>query len=166
MALPAVCAPFWSADRKWLNRARLGAVVGLTIAQVAVQAGLNFWAARLYNAVETRALDRFLNQILTFAGLLAASMAVFALSLRVRRRLQFAWRVWVSGSILAQWMAAGRHYQLTLIPGEHDNPDGRIAEDIRITTESAIDLVQSLFYCICLLVTFASVCGRFPAWCT
>jgi vitamin B12/bleomycin/antimicrobial peptide transport system ATP-binding/permease protein len=54
-------------------------------------------------------------------------------------------------------MASGRHYQLGMIPGGHDNPDGRIAEDIRVATESAVDLAQSLLYCVLLLVTFVSV---------
>src|SRR5260370_20852902 len=55
-------------------------------------------------------------------------------------------------------MAQGRHDQLGVIVGEHDdNPDGRIAEDIRVTTESAVDLGQSLFYCILLLGTFVHV---------
>jgi putative ATP-binding cassette transporter len=149
--------PFWSAGHKWRNRARAGAIVLLTALQVAVQVGLNFWSARLYNAIEQRALDQFLAQLLTFAGLLAASMAVFACTLRVKRRLQFAWRVWISKTVLEDWMASGRHYQLGMIPGEHDNPDGRIAEDIRIATESALDLAQSLLYCIMLLVTFVGV---------
>lgn len=149
--------PFWSAEHKWMNRGRLALVAALTVAQVAVQAGLNAWSARLYNALEARHLEAFLEQIVTFALLLLASIAVFSLSLYVRRRLQFAWRVWLTKTTLSVWMAEGRHYQLGLIAGDHDNPDGRIAEDIRVTTESAVDLGQSLFYCILLLVTFVDV---------
>lgn len=149
--------PFWSAEHKWMNRGRLALVAALTVAQVAVQVGLNSWSARLYNALEARRLDAFLEQIVTFALLLLASLAVFSLSLYVRRRLQFAWRVWLTKTTLSVWMAEGRHYQLGLIAGDHDNPDGRIAEDIRVTTESAVDLGQSLFYCILLLVTFINV---------
>lgn len=149
--------PFWSAEHKWINRGRLALVAALTVAQVAVQAGLNSWSARLYNALEARHLEAFLEQIVTFALLLLASIVVFALSLYVRRRLQFAWRVWLTKTTLSVWMAEGRHYQLGLIAGDHDNPDGRIAEDIRVTTESAVDLGQSLFYCILLLVTFVDV---------
>ena len=132
-------------------------VAALTAAQVAVQVGLNSWSARLYNALEAHHLEAFLRQIVTFALLLLASIAVFSLSLYVRRRLQFAWRVWLTKNTLSVWMAEGRHYQLGLITGDHDNPDGRIAEDIRVTTESAVDLGQSLLYCIMLLVTFISV---------
>ena len=49
--------PFWSAEHKWMNRGRLALVAILTVAQVAVQAGLNAWSARLYNAVEARHLE-------------------------------------------------------------------------------------------------------------
>lgn len=149
--------PFWSAEHKWINRGRLAAIAALTVAQVAVQAGLNFWSARLYNALERRELDTFLAQIVTFAFLLLADLAVFAVALYVKRQLQFAWRVWLSRSTLSVWMAEGRHYLLSLIAGDHDNPDGRIAEDIRITTESAVELGQSLLYCILLLITFVKV---------
>ncbi|MCW0232107.1 MAG: ABC transporter ATP-binding protein/permease [Ferrovibrio sp.] len=149
--------PFWSAEHKWMNRGRLALIAALTVAQVAVQVGLNSWSARLYNALEARQLDTFLQQIVTFVALLLASLFVFSVSLYVKRRLQFAWRVWLTKNTLSTWMAEGRHYQLGLIAGDHDNPDGRIAEDIRVTTESAVDLGQSLFYCILLLGTFVSV---------
>ncbi len=55
-------------------------------------------------------------------------------------------------------MNKGRHYQVTHIqtPG-HDNPDGRIAEDIRIATEDAIALSHSLFYSLMLLISFTTI---------
>jgi vitamin B12/bleomycin/antimicrobial peptide transport system ATP-binding/permease protein len=149
--------PFWSSEHKWINRGRLALIAALTVAQVAVQAGLNFWSARLYNALERRELDTFLGQVVTFGFLLLASLAVFATALYVKRRTQFAWRVWLTKNTLSVWMAEGRHYQLGLIAGDHDNPDGRIAEDIRIATESAMELGQSLLYCVLLLITFIKV---------
>ena len=51
----------------------------------------------------------------------------------------------------------GRHHQIAYLPGEHDNPDGRIAEDIRITAEVAIDLGHSLTYCVLLLISFTNI---------
>ena len=150
--------PFWSAEHKWRNRGRLALIAALTVAQVAVQVGLNSWSARLYNAIEGRHLEAFLDLIVTFVLLLLASILVFSITLYTKRRLQFAWRVWITKNTLSVWMAQGRHYQLGLIVGEHDdNPDGRIAEDIRVTTESAVDLGQALFYCILLFATFVAV---------
>jgi len=154
--------PFWSAEHKWMNRGRLAVIAALTVAQVAVQVGLNSWSARLYNAIEGRHLEAFLELIGTFVLLLLASILVFSITLYTKRRLQFAWRVWITKNTLSVWMAQGRHYQLGLIAGDHDNPggdnpDGRIAEDIRVTTESAVDLGQALFYCILLFGTFVAV---------
>ncbi len=150
--------PFWSAEHKWRNRGRLALIAALTVAQVAVQVGLNSWSARLYNSIEGRHLEAFLELIVTFVLLLLASILVFSITLYTKRRLQFAWRVWITKNTLSVWMAQGRHYQLGLIVGEHDdNPDGRIAEDIRVTTELAVDLGQALFYCILLFGTFVAV---------
>jgi putative ATP-binding cassette transporter len=42
----------------------------------------------------------------------------------------------------------------------HDNPDGRIAEDVRIATEYAIDLFHTLLYCILLLISFTEILWR------
>jgi putative ATP-binding cassette transporter len=154
--------PFWSAEHKWMNRGRLALIATLTVAQVAVQVGLNSWSARLYNAIEGRHLEAFLDLIATFVLLLLASILVFSITLYTKRRLEFAWRVWITKNTLSVWMAQGRHYQLGLIVGDHDspggdNPDGRIAEDIRVTTESAVELGQALFYCILLFATFVTV---------
>ena len=51
--------PFFSAEHKWRNRGWLALIAALTVAQVAVQVGLNSWSARLYNAIEGRHLDAF-----------------------------------------------------------------------------------------------------------
>src|SRR6185369_11089546 len=150
--------PFFSAEHKWMNRGRLALIATLTVAQVAVQVGLNSWSARLYNAIEGRHLEAFLELIGEFVLLLVASILVFSITLYTKRRLEFAWRVWITKNTLSVWMAQGHHYQLGLIVSEHDdNPDGRIAEDIRVTTESAVELGQALFYCILLFATFVTV---------
>src|SRR3954464_10956961 len=86
--------PFFSAERKWMNRGRLALIAALTVAQVAVQVGLNSWSARLYNAIEGRHLEAFLGLIATFVLLLLASILVFSITLYTKRRLEFAWRVW------------------------------------------------------------------------
>ena len=153
--------PFFSAEHKWRNRGRLAVIATLTVAQVAVQVGLNSWSARLYNAIEGRHLEEFLGLITTFVLLLLASIFVFSITLHTKRRLEFAWRVWITKNTLSVWMAQGRHYQLGLVAGENgDNPDGRIAEDIRVTTESAVELGQAAFYCILLFGTFVAVLWR------
>ncbi len=102
-------------------------------------------------------MDRFMVQIGALGVILLASMTVTATHLAVKRRMQLGWRRWLTRRLLDDWMAAGRHFQVNFMPGHHDNPDGRIAEDIRNATESAIDLAHSFVYCILLLASFAEI---------
>ena len=83
------------------------------------------------------------------------SIGVTTLHLIVKRRLLIGWRLWLTEKVVSKWMHKGRHYQVTFMAkNNHDNPDGRIAEDIRIATEEAIALAHSLFYSLLLLGKF------------
>src|SRR5215216_2573548 len=73
--------PFWSAEHKWMNRGRLALILALTVAQVAVQVGLNSWAARLDNAIEGRHLVAGVGLITNFVLLLVDGDLVFSITL-------------------------------------------------------------------------------------
>jgi putative ATP-binding cassette transporter len=148
---------YWASDEKWLARGLLLGLIALTLGQIFVSIRINHWSADLFNALEEKSMEKFLVQIGVLAAILIANVAVGAAHLRVRRRLQIAWRRWLTRRLLGDWMGEGRHYQVSFMPGEHDNPDGRIAEDIRVTTEAAIELAHSLFYCTLLLVSFVEI---------
>lgn len=153
----ALAGGYWSSERKWSVRLLTGAFVLLTIGQVSEPVMFNLWSERLFDALEQRSMDRFLLVAAMISGIILFNIFVQALHLRVKRRLQFGWRRWLSQQVLEQWLSRGRHHQLNYIPGDHDNPDGRIAEDIRITTEYAIDLGHSLMYCAILLFSFTNI---------
>jgi putative ATP-binding cassette transporter len=148
---------YWRSERRrtaaWLTLA----VVVLTVAQVATPVAINLWSERLFDALEQRAMAEFLALVGVLVLIMLANMAIVTTHLWVKRRLQVDWRDWLTRQLVDGWMRAGRHYQLTLIPGDHDNPDGRIAEDARIATEYAVDLAHSLFYCLLLLVSFTHI---------
>lgn len=149
--------PYWISEKKWQARTLTAALFVLTLGQVAIPVVMNLWSEKLFDALEQRALREFLTLVAIFGGIIAANVLITVLHLRVRRDLQVAWRTWLTERIMGEWMVAGRHYQVNYMPGEHDNPDGRIAEDIRITTEYAIDLAHSLVYCLLLLISFTQI---------
>ena len=153
----ALGAPYWNSEDKLKVRGLTVLLVLLTVCQVVSPVLINLWSKQLFNALEQRNLDQLMTMIGALAGILAFAMAVTATHMAVKRRLQVGWRQWLTRRILDNWMNEGRHYQLLHLPGEHDNPDGRIAEDIRNATESAIDLAHSLFYSFLLLVSFTQI---------
>lgn len=152
-----LAGPYWSSDDKWRARGLITALVILTAALVAIQIAFNVWTERLFDTLAKKSLVTFLTLIGVFGVLLAFNVAVAVMHLRIKRRIQISWRRWLTRRLAGEWMNSGRHYQVTYMPGEHSNPDGRIAEDIRIATEYAIELGQSLLYCVFLLISFANI---------
>ena len=152
-----LAGPYWNSEDKLTVRLRTLLLVFLTVCQVTSPIFINLWSKELFNALEQRSLEQFLAMILYLAGILCFAMAVTACHMVVKRRLQVHWRQWLTRRVLDSWMSKGRHYQLKYLPGDHDNPDGRISEDIRNATEAAIDLAHSLLYSLLLLVSFTQI---------
>lgn len=152
-----LAGPFWISEEKWKVRGLTALLVLFTLLQVVSPILINLWSANLFNALEQKSMDRFMVQIGALAVILLFAMTVTSTHMAMKRRLQVEWRRWLTQRMMDNWMADGRHYQVIHMPGEHDNPDGRIAEDIRNATESAIDLAHSLTYCLLLLVSFTQI---------
>ncbi|ATG88721.1 ABC transporter ATP-binding protein/permease [Methylomonas koyamae] len=157
MQFVRLAGPFWCSENKASIRGLSAALVALTVAQIAVSVIITEWSADLFDALEQRSMSRFFTQIGLIVLIFLANIAITATHLVVKRRLQLGWRGWLTDKLIGQWMRDGRHYLVTHIPGQHDNPDGRIAEDVRISTEYAIDLLHTMFYCLLLLISFTEI---------
>ena len=129
----------------------------LTCAQVGLTVWGNYWNRDLFDALEARSVRGVAAEAGVFALIFASSIAVTAAHLLVKRRLQLDWRAWLTERLLSRWLEAGRHYRLRFVPGEHDNPDQRIADDIRVATESAIALAHTFVYSLLTLGLFVEI---------
>lgn len=162
--LMRLALPYWREGGRWRPRLMTGLLALLIVVQVALAIRLNVWSADLFDALERRSTEHAMAQIGIFALILLGMMATNMGHLVVKRYLQLDWRRWLTARILGSWMEDARHYQAGLIPGDHANPDGRIAEDIRVMTEAAVDLASTLFYCILLLITFVGILWSLSGW--
>lgn len=148
---------FWSSDKKLKIRTTVLLLALLTIGQIIMAVLFTKWSADLFNALEQHSMHDMILQIGVLAILVIAHMALTGSHLTVKRNLMVSWREWLTDYVLCRWMNAGRHYLISPMPIEHDNPDGRIAEDCRVATEDAVSLGHSLFYSILMLVSFTKV---------
>ncbi|WP_374383768.1 ABC transporter ATP-binding protein/permease [Dongia sp.] len=152
-----VAGGYWWAEHRWLARFLVLALIALTVAQISIPVAINLWILDLFNALESRAMDRLSFLLIFLLLIVVANVVIVNLHLRVKRQLQIGWREWLTEKITNEWMVAGRPYLLTFVPGAHDNPDGRIAEDVHNATEYAIDLSHSLLYDVLLLISFTRI---------
>jgi putative ATP-binding cassette transporter len=146
-----LAGPYWSSERKLKVRGMTLLLFLLTVGQVGLTVWGNYWNRELFDALEERSVRGVLVQVAVFALIFATSIGVTAAHLMVKRWLQLDWRAWLTERLIGRWMEDGRHYRLQFSAGEHDNPDQRIAEDIRIATESAIGLAHTLVYSLLTL---------------
>ena len=148
---------FWCSNQKVKVRATVTLMVFLTLLKNTMAILLTQWSADLFNALEQHSMYGLMVQVGMLAILFVADMCLTGAHLVIKRNLVIYWRDWMTEYVYSRWMKDGRHYLISHLPGEHDNPDGRIAEDCRIATESAVGMGLSLFYCIILLISFAEV---------
>ena len=155
---------FWQITRTWLTapdrgnaRLLLLLLLVLTVAQVLIQIRLNLWNRDFFNALESRAGEAFRAQILIFLGFAVLSMAAAVFQLYVKQLLQLRWREWLTRHLLDAWLHDGRHYQLEMAGEGADNPDQRIAEDVRLATDLAVDFALGLLISVSMLTAFVGI---------
>ncbi len=152
-----LAGPFWTERGQTPVHLLTVTLIALTAMQVMIPVAVNLWSERFFDALEQKALDSFLLLIGALLLIVVANMVVTTSHLWIKRRLQIAWRGWLTRRLIDEWMHNGRPYRLANLSGEHDNPDGRIAVDIQIATEYAIDLAHSLLYASLLLISFVQI---------
>ena len=149
--------PFFSSDEKWMARLLAGGVVALTLLQIAIQIKLNLWNKDFFDALEARDWNAFLGAMGVFALLAGASMGVAVYQVYLKQLLQLRWRRWLTARLTGAWLDKGRHYQLNFIGSGVDNPDQRIAENVKGATEMAVEFALGILNSVLTLAAFCSI---------
>ncbi len=157
-AFAAVASGYWTAPGyRAVAWSLTGGLVVLGAANVGIALWLNIWNRDFFNALDKRDVGQLMELLWMLAAIVASAGVAVAIQLHVKRRLQINWRSWLSHVTVQRWLNGGRQYQLGMLADEVDNPDGRIAEDIRVSTEFAVEFAQSILQCVLQLFTFLSV---------
>ena len=124
---------------------------------VAFQYRVNVWNRGLFDAIEQRNAASLYTLGALFPLLVIGSVGLVTIQVYVRMLIQRRWRSWLTKTLIARWLANGRYYQLNLIGGDHQNPEARISEDMRIATESPVDFVAGVISAFVSASTFIVV---------
>jgi putative ATP-binding cassette transporter len=142
-----------SAGRAWFLSLSLAALV---IANIGLNVTVNAWNRMFFDALEKRDGNTLLFGVVAFAGLVAVIAAVGVLIVLTRETLQVRWREWLVGRLTSLWLARQRYYRLSLAQVEPPNPEQRIADESRLSTEPVVDFAIGLLNA---LLSFAAFIG-------
>ncbi len=133
------------------------AVIAIALVNLALQYRLNVWHRVMFDALDKRDGSGVLYQTVIFFPLIAAVVGVAAAATYAKMTLQRRWREWLNAHVLDQWLASGRYYQLNLVPGDHTNPEYRVAEDLRLSVEAPVEFLVGVFTAVTSAIVFIGV---------
>jgi vitamin B12/bleomycin/antimicrobial peptide transport system ATP-binding/permease protein len=163
---------FARSDERVFAWGMLIAIIVLNLTMVGMSVILNFWHREFYNAIQTKNWQAFLELLFMYrrtpSGLMPGfvelatiwiAIAVYAVYLN--QWLQIRWRNWMTREFLAEWLSDRAYYHISLATDTAavgtDNPDQRIAEDLRDFTRSTLSLGLSLLSNVVSLFSFLTI---------
>lgn len=148
---------FWGAGGGRLSRVLSVGLFGLIILQISFQYGINVWNRAIFDAIEKKDASTVFYLTGVFFPLAIGSVAVGVVQVFTRMNIQRRWRAWLTNSVVSRWLANGRYYQLNLVDGDHQNPEYRIAEDLRVATDAPVDFAAGVTQAFLSATTFIVV---------
>jgi vitamin B12/bleomycin/antimicrobial peptide transport system ATP-binding/permease protein len=164
--------PYYVSEEKWSAWGLLASIIALNLALVGMSVLLSFWNREFYNSLQDKNWRDFIGLLFwyrnTESGLMPGFVwiAVVYIVVAVYRTylnqwLQIRWRRWLTRHFLDEWLADRAYYRISLTTDRAaigtDNPDQRIAEDLRDFVDSTLSLGIGLLSNVVSLFSFVGI---------
>jgi putative ATP-binding cassette transporter len=149
-----IAAPYFRSEDKFAGRLLLAAVIAIELTNVAINVLLNQWNNRFYNALQDKDWNGFLREMGIFTVLAACYIALAVYQLYLNQWLQIRWRQWLTTRYLGEWLHNANHYRMQLQGDVADNPDQRIADDVRMFVDQTLNISISFLSAVVTLGSF------------
>jgi vitamin B12/bleomycin/antimicrobial peptide transport system ATP-binding/permease protein len=140
-----------------------GLLIGVVVATSIGQIRLNVWNQPFYDALSHRDLDGFLRQLIVFAVIAGALLALNVAQKFLTETLKLKLREGLVKDLVEHWVRPLRAFRLANAGDIGVNPDQRVHEDARHLTELTADLGTGLLQAGILVVVFVGVLWRISA---
>jgi vitamin B12/bleomycin/antimicrobial peptide transport system ATP-binding/permease protein len=152
-----IAAPYFRSEDKFAGRLLLAAVISIELALVLINVLLNQWNNRFYNALQEKNWDGFVREIGFFCVLATFYVALSVYQLYLNQWLQIRWRNWMTNLYLGQWLHDANHYRMQLKGDGADNPDQRIADDVKLFVDQTLNITVGLLSAVVTLGSFVVI---------
>jgi len=160
-----IAKSYWLGDEKWLARGLLLSVVLFLLAYTGLSVLLNNKRGVLISALSAQDESRFWQTVIIFIGVLVIYAPLLAGYTYLRDRLSLQWRKWLTHRFVDNYFRVSRsdpfgnraYYNLHIGKTEIDNPDQRIAEDVRSFTQESLTFLLVLVESVLSVIAFSSV---------
>jgi vitamin B12/bleomycin/antimicrobial peptide transport system ATP-binding/permease protein len=152
-----IAKTYWFSEEKWQARGLLLGVVLFLLAYTGLSVVLNNKRGVLISALSAKDESRFWETVVIFIGVLVLYAPLLAGYRYLRDRLSLQWRRWLTNHFLDNYFTNRAYYNLSTANGEIDNPDQRIAEDVRSFTQESLSFLLVLVESVLAVIAFSGV---------
>ncbi|MCX7382238.1 MAG: ABC transporter ATP-binding protein/permease [Alphaproteobacteria bacterium] len=165
--------PFFRSEQKWSARGLLAAIVALNLLLVAINVQLSYWNRAFYDALQAKDLASFWDLLLLWRNndkgftpgfcVLAGFFILIAIyRTYLSQWLRIRWRGWMTERLLADWLSERAYWHIALKAGSAgghgtDNPDQRIADDLKDFADETLALGLGLLSSTVTLFSFVTI---------
>lgn len=123
---------------------------------VEIQVWLNDWNSDFFNALEKMDGKKLKDLVLWFIVVLAILVVITVNKSWLIKLLNISWRKWLTEYYLDNWFKDNQYYYYSIQHKNNriDNPDQRIAEDIRMFVDKFLSLLLGFIQSFSMLITF------------
>jgi vitamin B12/bleomycin/antimicrobial peptide transport system ATP-binding/permease protein len=150
---------FWRQRFAWREWALTVLLVSIIAAQLSMQYLLSYWNRDFFDALEQKDGAQLFRQTFELLLLATVSTVIAIGSVWGRMTMQRHWRLYLSRHLIKRWLYRGRYRRLGQmdVPDSPQNPEYRIAEDVRIATDAPVDLSLSLLSSVVTVFVFFGI---------
>jgi vitamin B12/bleomycin/antimicrobial peptide transport system ATP-binding/permease protein len=163
---------FMRSEEKWSARGLLVTIIVLNLSLVGLSVILSYWRREFYNTLQDKNWEAFLQLLFYyrhtpsglmpgFCELAVVHIGIAVYSVYLNQWLQIRWRRWLTTKFLDEWLADRAYYRMSLNVDRAavgtDNPDQRVAEDLRDFTDTTLSLSLGLLSNIVSLGSFIGI---------
>ncbi len=149
--------PYWFSEDRWAGRGLLLVVVALNLFIVYINVLLSKWYNLFYNSLQDKDFAAFGSLLIRFSWLAGLFIVAAVYQVYLNQMLQIRWRRWLTERYLGAWLSDGAYYRMQLTSGETDNPDQRIADDLRLFVTGALTLSIGGLRAVVTLISFLGI---------
>lgn len=147
---------FFNGAAKRQARIWLAALLGLSVAIVAVQVLMSYVSRDFVTSLEQRDHAGWVRGLWRFIAVCCLAMPVGVFYTYSRERLSLAWRRWLTQLLIKRYFFNRAYYRIR-ISESVDNPDQRIAEDVAHFTTSVLNYFLIIVNSTVTIVGFLGV---------
>jgi len=152
----SIAKPYWASQKKWQAFGMLGILIALLLAVNGLNVVINYVGGAFMTALSGKDAPTFYRMLTIYFGVFVVGTPVVVLYGWVADKLGLLWRTWLTDHMLDKYLANRNYYRINN-DASIDNPDERLAQDLKDFTRQALSLGLNFLSSIVQLLSFIAI---------